>query len=245
MFVSVLIVSPNKLRINFRDIWWFLCTGILCILLSSTLYFVSIPLTTSAIANVLMYTSPIWILIFSIIFFKEKISLPKIISLCLAVLGCTFATGIIASGNLKFSALGTITGILSGLFYGLYSIFGKFVLKKYDSVTVTLYTALFAGLGSIFIINIPQTMCHIVDTSSYIPILLIVALVTIAPYTLYTIGLKHCKATRASIISCVEPMTSAILGTFVLHEPFTVFQLMGIIMILCACFILQIKKDSI
>ena len=85
MFVSVLIVSPNKLRINFRDIWWFLCTGILCILLSSTLYFVSIPLTTSAIANVLMYTSPIWILIFSIIFFKEKITFKCVVGIIIAL----------------------------------------------------------------------------------------------------------------------------------------------------------------
>ncbi len=245
MFAAVLIISPKRLRINIRDIWWFLCTGILCILLSSTLYFVSIPLTTAAVANILMYTSPIWILIFSVIFFKEKINLPKIISLCLAVFGCAFATGIIGSGELNFNALGIVTGVLSGLFYGLYSIFGKFVLKKYDSVTVTLYTVLFAGLGALFIIDIPRTAYQITEIGAYIPILLLVVLVTIAPYTLYTVGLKHCKATRASIMSCIEPMTSAIMGTLILHQPFTAFQLVGIIMILGAGFILQMKKSSI
>ncbi|WP_425452005.1 hypothetical protein [Bacillus taeanensis] len=32
-----------------------------------------------------------------------------------------------------------------GFFYALYSIFGKFTLKKYDSLTVTVYTFIFAA----------------------------------------------------------------------------------------------------
>ena len=71
-----------------------------------------------------------------------------------------------------------------------------------------------------------------------------VTLVSIAPYTLYTVGLKHCRATRASIMACIEPMTAAVMGTFVLHQPFTEFQLIGILMILGAGFLLQLKNKQ-
>ncbi len=244
MTVGILIINPKKLKIMICDIWWFICTGILCILLSSTLYFISIVETSPAVGNILMYTSPIWILIFSIIVFKEKITVPKILSLILAIGGCAFATGVIGGAELKFSLYGIITGVLSGLFYGLYSIFGKAILKKYDSITVILYTAIFAGLGALFIIDIPQTAAKIVSVNAYIPILLLVLCVTIAPYTLYTIGLKHCKATRASIMACIEPMTAAFMGTVVLGHPFTGFQFIGILMILAAGFILQFRQEK-
>ncbi len=243
MTVGILVISPKKLRIRFQDIWWFILTGIMCILLSSTLYFISIKETSAAVGNILMYTSPIWILVFSIIFFKEKTTVSKILSLILAIGGCAFATGLVGSGELNFSTYGIITGVLSGLFYGLYSILSKAILKVYDSVTVTLYTAIFAGIGALFIIDIPATAIQVVKTSAYIPVLLLVICVTIAPYTLYTIGLRHCKATRASIMACIEPMTSAIMGTLILKQSFTIFQFFGIIFILAAGFILQIKKD--
>lgn len=243
MTLGILIINPKKLRIMLCDIWWFMCTGILCILLSSTLYFISIKETSAAVGNILMYTSPIWILVFSIIFFKEKLTVPKLLSLILAIGGCAFATGIVGGAELRFSTYGIITGVPSGLFYGLYSIFGKAILKKYDSVTVTLYTAIFAGIGALFIIDIPETVTKVMSLNAYIPVILLALCVTIAPYTLYTVGLKHCKATRASIMACIEPMTAAFMGTIVLGQPFTVFQFIGILMILGAGFILQLKTE--
>ncbi len=242
--VAVLILKPGLLKIKLCDLGWFFCTGILCILLSYTLYFVTMPLTTVAVANILMYTSPIWIMIFSIIIFKEKITVKKIIILFLAVAGCAFATGIIGSKAIRFTPLGIITGLLSGLFYGLYSIFGKYVLKKYSSITVTLYTMFFAGLGSFFMVDIPATAQMVIENSAVLSAVLLALVVTILPYTFYTIGLKYCKATRASILCCIEPMTSAIVGTLVLCQPFSPFQIVGVIMIISAGIIIQIKKQK-
>ena len=243
MVFIVFIFDKKLLKIQFKDIWVFVCTGIVCILLSSTLYFVTIPLATVAVANIMMYTSPIWILIFSLFFLKEKLTAKKIICLILAFLGCASATGIISSGSLKITPLSIVTGLGSGLFYGLYSIIGKIALKKYDSITVTLYTAVFAGIGALFMLNIPQTAELIAaQPKATVPALCgLVILITIAPYTLYTIGLRLTTASRASIICCVEPMTSAIIGTLIIGEPFTFSQFLGIIMILGAGILLQFK----
>lgn len=42
-----------------------------------------------------------------------------------------------------------LTGIASGVFYGMYTIFGKYALARYDSMTVTAYSFLFGVIGSI------------------------------------------------------------------------------------------------
>ncbi len=243
MFIMVFLYDKNLTKIHIRDIGWFIITGILCILLSATLYFATMPLSTVAIANILMYTSPIWVMVFSIIFLKERLTPKKLLVLLLTFLGCIFIAGVLNPGNLAVTPLGIVTGLLSGLFYGLYSIFGKFVLKKYDSVTVTLYTMLFASIGALSIINFPQNINLILkEPSALIPLAVLIVFVTIFPYTLYTLGLKHTSATKASIISCIEPMTSAIAGTLILCEPFTLSQFFGIIMILTSIILLQSKK---
>lgn len=244
MFVIVLIYDRKLLKIQLKDLWWFFCTGIVCILTSSTLYFVTIPLATVAVANILMYTSPVWIMIFSIIFFSEKITPKKLLVLFLAFFGCILVTGVLSPGGFLLTPAGLLAGLGSGLFYGLYSIFGKFVLKKYDSITVTLYTAIFAGIGALFIIDLPQALPLLTESrSSVLNLSAVVLLSTIAPYTLYTLGLKLTSATRASILSCIEPMTSAVVGTLLMCQPFTIFQLAGIILILAAGIILELKKN--
>lgn len=240
MFIIVLIFDRKLVKIHIKDIWLFVCTGIICIFLSSTLYFATIPLATVAVANILMYTSPVWIMIFSIIFFAEKLTLKKIIVLLLAFLGCILVTGALDPGGFSITPLGLVTGLASGLFYGLYSIFGKLALKKYDSITVTLYTAVFAGLAALFMPGLCDTLPLITQSREIaLNLAAIIFVCTIATYTLYTLGLKLSSATRASIFACVEPVTSAVVGTLVLQQPFSAFQFVGIIFVLAAGILLQ------
>ena len=120
-------------------------------------YFTAIRLMTMSTAAILLYTSPIWVMILAIIFLKEKVTVQKIIALILAFAGYVLVSGF---GG-KVSLPGILSGLGAGLGYGLYSIFGKFVLKKYSPLTVTCYTFLIAGLGSIFVADPPDLISKI------------------------------------------------------------------------------------
>ncbi len=243
MFVIIFILDKKLLKIHIRDIWCFFCSGVVCVLMSSTLYFVTMPLASVAVANVLMYTSPVWVMFFAVTLFGEKVTKNKVLAILLAFFGCVLITGMLNPGGFAITPLGLVTGLGSGLLYGLYSIFGKAVLKKYDSITVTLYTAVFAAFGALFMIDIPGTFRLISgDINIVTNLAVIVFAMTIAPYTLYTLGLKNTLATRASVFCCIEPVTSAIVGTVFMREPFSLFQFAGIIMILAAGLVLQLKK---
>ena len=41
---------------------------------------------------------------------------------------------------------------------------------------------------------------------------------TALPFGLYTMGLKHMEAGRASILASVEPLTSTVVGIAIFHE---------------------------
>ncbi len=134
-----------------------------------------------------------------------------------------------------------LTGLGSGLFYGLYTIFGRFALKKYDTLTVNAYTFIFGLIGSAAVGKPVQT----VRVISAEPELLlwcagIGIFCTILPYFFYTKGLEGLDSGRAAIIVAVEPLVGSLLGMAVYHEPHTPLKIAGIALILTAIVLLNL-----
>ena len=242
--IATLCVSPSLFRFRLKDIWMFIGTGVVSIFLFNVFYFYTIIQSEASVAVVLLYTSPIFVMIFSVLLFKEKIGVKKLVALVLTFVGCLFVSGVIGTGA-KLRPMIALTGLLSGLFYALYSIFGKIALKKYDALTVTTYTFLFA-----FVFAIPFSgMGKMVSVLSASPKLLwygagIALLSTALPYFLYTWGLKKLEPARAAILSAVEPIVGSIIGIAVFGEGRSVLKLVGIVLVLGAIIILNVPKRT-
>lgn len=235
------IKDRSLFRIDIKDIWMFIGTGIISFVFFNWCYFIALETTTTAVAVVLLYTSPIFVIIFSAILFKEKLTKIKITALIFTVIGCCFVTGA-AGGELNGSLFGIICGIGSGLFYGLYSIFGRFALNKYSSVTVTLYTFLFAAIASLFIVDFSQFNILFADTKAIVCSVLLVSLSTVSSFLLYTFGLSRVETGVAAILATLEPVVGVMAGLFYFGEAPTVFKIVGIAMIIGASLLLNIRK---
>ncbi len=116
-------------RVDWKDLWMFLGTGICSIAGFNIFYFVTISITTLSVAAILLYTAPFFVMVLSAVLFHEKFTAQKVKGLVLALAGCICTTGIF-SGSIHVTALGILTGVASGFCYALYSIFGKFALKN-------------------------------------------------------------------------------------------------------------------
>ena len=232
-------------RIRFRDIWCFLGTGILSILFFNYCYVASIARTSMAIAAVLLYTAPCFVIILSAFLFKEKITAKKSVSLVLAFLGCVCVSG--AVGNMEgFGFWGFLLGIGSGIGYALYSIFGKYALMRgYSSITITFYTFLIAALGSIPFVSLgklagkigryPQSMAFFAGLAVF---------VTVVAYIAYTLGLNHMENGRASIIACVEPAMATVLGMLVYREKLDIFSFVGLLLVVGSTVLVNVNWQA-
>ena len=148
----VLIFKPKLYKIRLKDFWIFLGSGVVSVGFFTYCYFTSIELSSLSVAAVLLYTAPAFVMLFSLIFFKERMMVPKAISLILAVLGCEMTTGVIG-GHLNVTLAGFFFGLGSGVCYALYSIFSQFALNRgYEPFTITLYTFIFAAIFWIFFV---------------------------------------------------------------------------------------------
>lgn len=243
IYVLILLVKDRKgFRIALKDIPLFLGLGLLSILFFTYCYFTAIQIMTMSTAAILLYTSPIWVMLMSCIFFKEKLTVPKVIALILAFAGCAFVSGI--GGDSKLTVFGILVGLGSGIGYGLYSILGTVALRKYSTYTVTTYTFIVAGLGSFLVADTPDMISKIQATN--VPetlgfVLLTSVITAVIPYLLYTLGLSKTIASRAAILATVEPVAATVFGLVVMKEQVSLLAFIGIIFVLGAIVVLNLK----
>ena len=240
----LLVTHRDYLRIELKDLWMFLGTGICSIILFNVLYFQTAQLVSLSMTAVLLYTAPCFVLIFSVILFHEVLTTRKVAALVFAFLGCVLTAGIIGAG--EFNMLGFAMGLGSGFGYSLYTIFGKFALKKYHAFTVTFYTFLVAGLALLPFC----TPWHIVEVAAEVDgalwyMLGLGLLITLIPYFLYTEGLRGLDAGVASVIAFIEPMVATIAGFIVYGEEVTAISLLGILMILFSIMLLNLESGRL
>ena len=251
--VFVLIYKPALYKIRLRHLWCFLGTGIVSVALFTFCYFTSISLSDLSVAAVLLYTAPAFVMLFSLIFFKERMTVMKAVSLVLAVLGCAMVTGVIG-GSPNITVEGFLFGLGSGVCYALYSIFSRFALDRgYEPFTITLYTFVFAAVAALamaFATTDMRLMISVVtaDAGSVFYALLFALVSCLLPYVFYTLGLKYISSSTASIIATVEPVVATVVGALVFGEALNVpFGYIGVGLVLISVVLInvKIKKKSI
>lgn len=245
LFALILLIKDRKgFKIALRDIPLFLALGLVSILFFTCCYFTAIRLMTMSTAAILLYTSPIWVMVLAIIFLKEKFTIQKLIALILAFAGCVLVSGF---GG-KVTVVGILVGLGSGLGYGLYSIFGTFALKKYSPYTVTCYTFLIAGLGSIFVadpVDLISKISAVENKPALFGFVLLTAVVTaVIPFLLYTLGLNMTTAGKAAVLATVEPAAATLFGFFVMKETVGPVAIAGILLVFAAIIVLSLRKKE-
>jgi drug/metabolite transporter (DMT)-like permease len=230
LFGGLFLFRRHYLKIKWRDLPFLFLTGIFCIGIMGVLYFTTIRLSSMAVAAVLLYLSPVVVMLMSRLFFKEKITPIKLIALFLAVMGCALVSGICGGHSVGWQAL--LTGIGSAVTYGSYSIMGPMALKKHHPFTVTAYA--FGG-AALFLICLshPFSMISKIICQPNLPIfflwLLGLGLCTaVSPFVLYTLGLKHTTPSKAAVLACSEPVAATVFGWLFYREIPDLFAFLGI-----------------
>jgi drug/metabolite transporter (DMT)-like permease len=245
MLIFMLIFCPEKLKIRLRDIWMFFGTGCISLTMFNICYFNTIQKAGASVAVVLLYTSPIWVMLMSAVLFKERITGTKILALVMTFAGCVLVSGVLSSAD-GLSLTGLLVGICSGFGYALYSIFGRFALRRYDTLTVTFYTFAFA-ISVIFITHPVKLVSTMVSQPTSFLWAIGMALVSaVVPYILYTVGLSRTETSKAAIFATVEPLVASLVGIFAWHEEAGVFKIIGMALILASSIILSLpgKKTA-
>ena len=231
-------------KISLRSYLLAAVTGVCSVFAMSAFYYACMTRTSAAVSVILLYTAPVFVMIMSLIFFKEKLSVQKMIAFVVAIVGCALVSGI-ASG-VSASLGGIVFGLLSGFSYSIYGILATIFMKR-NSEPLTFSTLCFTFAAVAAVVSCrPVQVIEIVTRQPDLltTLLLFVALsafTAVIPFVLYTEGVSRLSPSVASILAFSEPVTGALFGVAVLGQKLDVFGIVGMLLVIAAIVILNLK----
>ena len=224
-------------RVERAHLKYFFGTGVVSVMLFTMCYFTCQKLCSLAVASILLYTAPSFVVVLSALLWKESLTTKKLLASALTLVGCACVCGVF-SGGLSATVPGILLGLGAGFFYALYSIFGRYALAHYSSMTVTVWTFLFAGPASLVLLR-PADVKALTEPHMWVLAVGLVVFSTVLPYILYTRGLARVEPGRAAIMASLEPVVASLAGVLVFGEPMGPLTLAGILCVLAGVYILR------
>lgn len=233
------------LRLNRRDLPFFLAMGTLGLGLTQFTYYAAIQSLSVGMAILLQYLAPLWMVLFERFWLKIPLTSARLAALVLALVGCALVS--VDTGPTRhWASRGVLLGLTAGICFAFYTLVTRHALKSHRNLTVLFYSFLFSAL---FWSANPESWQPLsqVEPFKIWMILYVVIFGTILPYLLFMHAVKHLTASHAGIITTLEPVVAAVIAWIFLHEQVTGLQLGGGLCVLLAIVILQkssLKTDS-
>lgn len=229
----------KEMRMQIRDIPLLCIFGLLGISLFYISYLYAIDAGGAALASVLLYTAPAWVVVCSFFIYKEKLTTQKIVALILIIAGVFLIsnTGGNANSTTSLSAIAIVSGLTAGFCYSLYYTLGKHFSARYSSANLFLYMLPIGCLGILpFVEFVPKSPL------AWFAIACIAFLSTFIANQCYYQGLKKLEAGKASIVATIEPVIAATAAFFIFGEHFTLLGYIGAMLVICAVLLTIIKR---
>ena len=192
--------------------------GTLCIFLTNTLFAMANKMTTAANAIVLQFTAPIFVILFTLLFWRKRPQRLDVAA-CAVVFGGVlffFVDSLEMGGG-----LGNAVALLSGVTYA-----GVFLMN--DMPDSDAISSVFWGDVLSALVGLPFLARETEFPPSALVSLLVLGVFQVAlAYILLTIGLKTTPPVTASLVSGIEPVLNPILVAVFYHETMGRFALAG------------------
>lgn len=232
VYLFILFSKNLKLAPFKQDKWKLLLFGFIHGLIIVG-YFISIQYLSVASAVLLLYSSSIWIVVFSHFILKEKITKLTIIALIVAFIGVI----LVASPQnffVKESLIGSLAGLIAGIFFGLVYVLSK-TFKSYDKVSLTFWQNLIA-LPFVTILLFFDPPKHLASNDILI-VLLLGSVFTALPFVLVFKGLGKVSGQKAGVITLLDMIFPILFAFLIFKEVPTIAVVIGGVLIIIGTYL--------
>ncbi|MFN2465696.1 MAG: DMT family transporter [Candidatus Dormibacteria bacterium] len=189
----------------------------------SAAYFNSIRYVPAAVTAILLYTYPAIVTLLSVPLYRTHMTRLRAAALVLALAGCALVAS--PSGGLRWE--GVALGLMSATVYSAYILAGKRLMEDVDAITAIAVVTGSAGLAYLAYTLATHTMTLPHEGVGWLAVLGIVLIATIVAAGAFLAGLRRTDPGRASLISTLEPVSTAALAALIFGEGLGPLQLAG------------------
>lgn len=214
---------------------WVISQGVFFVL-GSLFYFLALKYTPAAVVSVIFFVHPVLVSAFSLIIFKEKPSARLFLGLFLAVMGIMLISGI-NQGSSGISIRGILLAIAASLNYTAYVLIGQKNVTSVSALSLT-STVIAVGLLVFSVFNYSNLSIIVsLSTSQLIIGLFIGIFNTVLAVVFFLKGVRKIGASRAALISSLEPVLTIILAFWALEEVLSTPRLIGSVLVIISMFL--------
>ena len=225
-----------------RDAFDLLVYSILGIMLCQFTYFYTIEHSNAGVATILQYTAPV--IIMAVTCFCEK-RLPRAIELICVTMAIAGVFIIATHGNINTLAMSKralVVGLISAVTVVIYSLQPIRLMKKYSPLYMLSWAFVIGGIILAIVFKLWEYEPHL--TLSGVGLVAVTSIVgSIFGYALYLCGVKNIGGTKACLIGSVEPISAAVFSAVFLGTDFTLFDIIGFVLIVTTVVILSFDKQ--
>jgi len=233
---AILYLLPKAKRDNIIPLLVF---GALIVTPFYLIYFYAVKFVGASTAALILYTAPAYVAVMSAALLSESITSRTIIALILALSGAALVN---ITETIRGNFLGISTAFIAAILYATYTVGARMLIKRGIESS---HVALVPYLSSIPILAIYATLVedHVaLENFRQLSMALYLALIpTGLAYVLYNYGLRTVEASRASILSTIEPVSATILAWIILGEPLYATKIIGASLIIFSAIIVSKK----
>ena len=194
--------------------------------------------TTVATATLCYYMEPTIVVLLSPVFFKEKLTVKKLICAAAAFIGMVLVSGAAGEGLPQGDALlGILFGLSAAVLYAGVVILNK-MIRNVDPYEKTILQLSSASICLLPYLLAAGQFTHLELTpSAAVPVLIVGLVHTGIAYTLYFGSTDGLRAQTIAVMSYLDPVSALLFSAFLLREPISAAAIPGALLILGAALI--------
>jgi len=207
----------------------------------SAAYFNSLRFVPAAVTSILLYTYPALVTLVSVRLYGVPLNRTRATALVLALAGSALVAS--PSGGLRWE--GVVLGLLSAVVYSTYILSSKKVMAAVDPVTAITVIALSGGATYMVFTLATHSLSLPRHAQGWSAITGLALIATVVGGGGFLAGLRRTDPGRASLVSTLEPLSTATLAFLVFGEVLGPVQLVGGALVLGAVALIASARETV
>ncbi|MEH7248199.1 DMT family transporter [Neobacillus niacini] len=232
LFIVLFLIGLSSYKKDFKrvqksDLLAVIFLGVIGVFINQWSFFVGLQTADPTTSALILATTPILTSILAAIFLKEKLTSRMLMGSVVAIIGIYF---VVAKGNLSSLQIdkGLLWIVLTMITFAIMIIMTRLLSHRIGPLTITLYSNVVGLIVSIPFAFLLDTPLQISSRMSDWSFLIGTAVVVHGIATLiWNNNIRHVDASKASILSNLEPFVAMIMGLILLYKPITGVEILG------------------
>ena len=239
VFFYLLLFRRVAFKISLRQFILLFVLGVFDYAIGGILFIGSLHFIDASLSFLVLYTYPAIVVIISVLAGREKFRLYKVIAVILTIVGVAFVleAGTAVDGD---EWIGVAMVISAAFVFSIYLVIVEAMMEKVRASTVSFYSLFAGAIGILMLMPFYPITWEAAMRPGNLVILGVVAIIgTAISLVLFLVGVRHVGATKAAVLTTIEPIFVVVIAGMFLNESLSIWQVVGMAIQLYGVFLVN------